>query len=110
MKIKKQDEGGIYMYPDIICDERLDWFEKTLLSLYRTYTELGKDKCFHMTFEQMNNTHFGGKIEISKYHRAKRKLKELGLITSNGIVVKAVRGGVKNDRGGVKNDTHNIQL
>lgn len=97
------------MFPDIICDERLDWFEKTLLSMYRSYTEFGKDGCFHMTFESLNETQFGGKLERSKYQRAKRTLKELGLITVNGIVVKAVRGAVKNDKGPVKNDSHNIK-
>lgn len=109
MKLKKKDEGGIYIFPDLIVDERLNWFEKTLLSLYRSFTEYGKDHCLHMEFERLNNEHFGGTLNKSKYHRAKRHLKELGLIeTDGGIVVKSVRGGVKNDTGGVKNDTHNI--
>lgn len=98
------------MYPDIICDERLDWFEKTLLSMYRSYTEFGKDGCFHMTFEQLNENQFGGKVERNKYQRAKRKLKELGLIEADGIVVKTVGGPIKNDKGGpIKNDSHNIK-
>ncbi len=110
MKLKKQDEGGTYLFPDIMRDERLDWFEKTLLSIYRSYTEYGKDKCCHMTFEQLNERHFGGTVDKNKYHRAKRRLKELNLIVSNGIVTKSIsEGGIKNDTGGIKNDTHNIQ-
>mgnify|MGYP003412116254 CR=1 FL=1 len=95
-KLKKEDEGGIYIYPDIIADERLNWFEKALLSIYRSYTKYGKDKCLHMSFEQLNEKHFGGKIKNSNYHKAKQHLKELGLIvTDGGIVTKTVEWGVK---------------
>lgn len=116
-KLKKEDEGGIYLYPDIIADERLNWFDKALLSLYRSYTKYGQDKCLHMQFEKLNQKHFEGKLNKTNYHRAKRKLKELGLIvTDGGIVTKTVEGGVKNDTPPVskmtpprvKNDTHNI--
>ena len=106
MKLKKKDEGGIYIFPDLIADERLNWLEKALLSTYRLYTEYGDGSC-HMEFEKLNEKNFGGTLNKSNYHRAKRHLKERGLIeTDGGIIVKSVRGGVKNDTGGVKNDTH----
>ena len=107
MKLKKEDEGGIYVFPDIVRDKRLNWGEKVLLSLYRLYTEYGDGSC-HMEFEKMNEKNFGGVLDKSFYHRAKRHFKTLGLIeTDGGITTKSIReGGVKNDTGGVKNDTH----
>lgn len=57
---------------DIICDKRLDWFEKTLLSIYRSYGE-------GITCNEVLRM-LGGKPSRSTYHRAKRRLRELGMI------------------------------
>lgn len=106
MKLKKKDEGGIYIFPDLIADERLNWLEKALLSTYRLYTEYGDGSC-HMEFGKLNEKNFRCTLNKRSYQRMKQHLKELGLITTDGgIVVKSVTGGDKNDTGGDKNDTH----
>lgn len=71
-EIYKNESGGIFMPIDIICDKRLDWFEKTLLSIYRCYGEgITCNEVLHM---------LGGKPSRSTYQRAKRRLRELGMI------------------------------
>lgn len=57
---------------DIICDKRLDWFEKTLLTIYRSYGE-------GITCNEVLRM-LGGKPSRSTYQRAKRHLRELGMI------------------------------
>lgn len=90
--MKTKNNTGVFIPIKILQDNRLDFFEKTLYSMYLAFTEHGKDKCCHLTYEQINQM-FGGEISESKYHRAKRKLKQLGLIvTDGGIVTKAVKG------------------
>jgi len=113
--MKNKNNTGVFIPIEVLQDNRLDFFEKTLYSMYKAFTEHGKDKCCHLTYSQINEM-FGGEISDSRYHRAKRKLVELGLIiTDGGIRTKTVKGvspatgeGCHQRQGApVINDTHN---
>lgn len=86
------EKEGVFMWDEILLDDRLSLEDAVLLSLYKSYTIYGKDKCCHMTGEQILEK-LGNKMTRTAYQRAKRHLKELGLIECNGIVVK-YKGGL----------------
>lgn len=98
-KMKSNNEKeGVFLWDEILLDDRLSLEDVVLLSLYKSYTIYGKDKCCHMTGEQILEK-LGNKMTRTAYQRAKRHLKELGLIECNGIVVKYK--GVVNMTGGL---------
>lgn len=72
LKLKIEEDGGIYIPEDIICDNRLDWLEKFMLAIYREY---GTDITGNEVLDALNRC-----CSRSTYHRAKRRLRELGMI------------------------------
>lgn len=105
-KRKDKEKEGIFLWDEILLDERLTLEEAVLLSLYKSYTIYGKDRCCHLTGEQVLEK-LGNKMSRSAYQRAKKHLKEIGLIECNGIVtrykwaVNMTRGAVNMTRGAV---------
>ena len=83
---KDKEKEGVFLWDEMLLDDRLSLEDVVLLSLYKSYTVYGKDKCCHMTGEQILEK-LGNKMTRTAYQRAKRHLKELGLIECNGIVV-----------------------
>ena len=97
-----KEKEGVFLWDEMLLDDRLTLEDVVLLSLYKSYTVYGKDKCCHMTGEQILEK-LGNKMTRTAYQRAKRHLKELGLIECNGIVVKYK--GCQYDRGVVNMTT-----
>lgn len=89
-------EKGIWLPDEILKDKRLDLSTKAVLSVYKYYTIEGELHCCMLTNEQIGDM-IG--ISIPTVQRAKRQLKELGLIKSDG--------GIKVWYMGYQNDTHN---
>ena len=82
-----KEKEGVFLWDEMLLDDRLTLEDVVLLSLYKSYSIYGKDKCCHMTGEQILEK-LGNKMTRTAYQRAKRHLKELGLIECNGIVVR----------------------
>ena len=82
-----KEKEGVFLWDEMLLDDRLTLEDVVLLSLYKSYTIYGKDKCCHMTGEQILEK-LGNKMTRTAYQRAKRHLKELGLIECNGISVR----------------------
>jgi hypothetical protein len=95
---KDKEKEGVFLWDEILLDDRLSLEDVVLLSLYKSYTIYGKDKCCHMTGEQVLEK-LGNKMTRTSYQRAKRHLKELGLIECNGIAVRYK--GCQYDKGAV---------
>ena len=93
---KDKEKEGVFLWDEMLLDDRLTLEDVVLLSLYKSYSIYGKDKCCHMTGEQILEK-LGNKMTRTAYQRAKRHLKELGLIECNGIVVRYK--GCQYDRG-----------
>ena len=89
-------EKGIWIPDEILQDTRLDLSVKAVLAVYKYYTIEGELHCCVLTNEQIADK-IG--ISIPTVQRAKRLLKELNLIKSDG--------GIKVWYQGHQNDTHN---
>lgn len=72
LKVKIEKDGGMYIPEDVLKDNRLDWFEKFMLAIYRTY---GTDITCNEMLDALNRC-----CSRSTYQRAKRHLRELELI------------------------------
>jgi hypothetical protein len=90
------NEKGIWIPDEILQDTRLDLSVKAVLAVYKYYTIEGELHCCVMTNEQIADK-IG--ISIPTVQRAKRLLKKLKLIKSDG--------GIKVWYKGYQNDTHN---
>lgn len=89
-------EKGIWIPDEILQDTRLDLSVKAVLAVYKYYTIEGELHCCILTNEQIADK-IG--ISIPTVQRAKRLLKKLKLIKSDG--------GIKVWYKGYQNDTHN---
>lgn len=89
-------EKGIWIPDEILEDTRLDLSVKAVLAVYKYYTIEGELHCCVLTNEQIADK-IG--ISIPTVQRAKRLLKKLKLIKSDG--------GIKVWYKGYQNDTHN---
>lgn len=89
-------EKGIWIPDEILQDTRLDLSVKAVLAVYKYYTIEGELHCCVLTNEQIADK-IG--ISIPTVQRAKRLLKKLKLIKSDG--------GIKVWYKGYQNDTHN---
>ena len=89
-------EKGIWIPDEILQDTRLDLSVKAVLAVYKYYTIEGELHCCVLTNEQIADK-IG--ISIPTVQRAKRLLKELNLIKSDG--------GIKVWYQGHQNGTHN---
>ena len=103
---KNKEKEGVFLWDEMLLDDRLSLEDVVLLSLYKSYTIYGKDKCCHMTGEQVLEK-LGNKMTRTAYQRAKRHLKELGLIECDGIVVRYK--GCQYDKG-VVNMTRGLSI
>lgn len=94
--MNNEKEKGIWIPIEILQDTRLDPSVKMILAVYKYYTIEGELHCCVLT-----NDELGKKIGMSGHtvQRAKKTLKELGLIETNG--------GIKTWYKGYQNDTHN---
>lgn len=89
-------ETGIWIPDEILQDKNLDLSAKAVLAVYKYYTIEGELHCCVLTNEQIADK-IG--ISIPTVQRAKRLLKKLKLIKSDG--------GIKVWYKGYQNDTHN---
>lgn len=73
---------GIFTPIEIQTLDTITWTEKALLSIYYYFTTEGKYKCCSMKNEDL----YKNELKISKntFERAKKHLKELGYIRTNG--------------------------
>lgn len=94
--MNNERQKGIWIPNEILQDKRLDLSTKIVLAVYKYYTIEGELHCCMLTNSQISD-----KIGISTptVQRAKRLLKELKLIKSDG--------GIKVWYKGYQNDTHN---